>query len=510
MYCHVRPGAYSGVPTRSLETVCLNIGLYLARTRDEGTGVGGRVTIRDRIAAIRAHCADLCASTTVGSWNFFGADRRFLRESLQRRDSTVIRAYQAAAVDEFVDMATGIAQSGALWMPCGAGKTLTALLVVERLQTHALIFVNTTLSGAQWKSQIQLFFHVEESDVLLVDSPDSFTVNRLVSDRPAIVIMTYAFATTDAHSVDTSSALALMMALSYGILILDEAQTAVATDFRRAISVSACMRLAISATFARCDNKLDILPAYIGDKVVTVPLEHLLSLRMVARVELTDVEVIGEPQVNSPTRVAVATNIIETHQRSGDRVIVFFDEISLLETMHTMMTHVIGDSILTPLMGDTACTFRRSILARFREATSGIVLFMTTVGDTAVDLPDANVLLQFGCGSASHNQELQRIGRIQRIGKYPSASHIAYTLWNRQTGEMQRLHERRLRTAADGYACTAIVSAAGTVADPFVHLTLANRVSQPAPVISFRVPAQKSIVRSSMSRRLAIAIRKKV
>ena len=134
---------------------------------------------------------------------------------------------------------------------------------------------------------------------------------------------------------------------------------------------------------------------------------------------------------------------------------------------------------------------------------------MTTVGDTAVDLPDANILLQFACGSASHNQELQRIGRIQRMGNNPCARHLAYTLWHRGTGELDRLNERRLRTAADGYAVANLVASVGTPTDPSVHMSLAMHMIRPAPVVSIKIPAAKRAVVGSMQRRLTAAIRKK-
>ena len=508
MYVYAHPGMYAGVPARSLAAICDTIGLHMPAADGAGTGVGGRITIDDRIDSIRSHCAQMCHCSTHGSWSFASASPKFVCASMEQRDTTTVRAYQADAVDEFVDTHEGVALSGALWMPCGAGKTLTALLVVERLQTYTLVFVNTTMSGSQWRSQIHRFFHLDEAEILFVESPESLNIHRIVSSRPAIVIMTYAFATMATHASSTTSALALVMSLHYGLVILDEAQTAVATDFRRAMSVSTCTRVAISATFARCDSKLDILPAYIGTKTVSVPLHELVRTKMVAEVRLVDVEVEGDPIVHSPTRVSVAANIIENHQRAGDRVVVFFEEISIMHQMHTFLVSVIGDGVLKPLMGDTVCTQRRHILREFRGATRGIVLFMTTVGDTAVDLPDANIMLQFACGSASHNQELQRIGRIQRIGKDPSSQHIAYTLWHRETGELDRLTERRIRTSADGYASERTGCIAGTRTDPGVHIHLATMAMHPAPIVRLRIPTAKRPAQSSMHRRLAVAMKK--
>lgn len=509
MYVYAYPGMYTGVPARSLAAICDTIGLHMPCADEAGTGVGGRITIDDRIGSIRSHCAHMCQSATSGRWDFTVARNAFLCAAMDRRDTTIVRKYQADAADEFVDTYNGVAHSGALWMPCGAGKTLTALLITERLQTYTLVFVNTTMSGYQWRSQIHRFFRVDEAEILFVESPDCINIHLLVSSRPAIVIMTYSFATMATHSSSTTSALNLLMALHHGLVILDEAQTAVATDFRRAMSVSTCTRVAISATFARCDSKLDILPSYIGTLTVSVPLCELVRMKMVAEVRLVDVEVTGEAIVHSATRVSVATNIIQTHHRAGDRIVVFFEEISIMHQMHSLLVNVIGNGVLKPLMGDTLCTQRRDILSAFRRATCGVVLFMTTVGDTAVDLPDANVLVQIACGSASHNQELQRIGRVQRVGRDPSSQHTAYTLWHRGTGELERLTERRFRTAADGYISSNIGCCTGTLTDPGVHIHLATRAMRPAPIIAFKIPASKRHGQSSMHRRLAVAMKTK-
>lgn len=72
------------------------------------------------------------------------------------------------------------------------------------------------------------------------------------------------------------------------------------------------------------------------------------------------------------------------------------------------------------------------------------------MGDAAVDIPDANVLIQSSQHSKSKNQEIQRIGRIQR--KDDKEQHIAYTLVTLGTEEEANVRVRREHAFCEGYS----------------------------------------------------------
>lgn len=61
--------------------------------------------------------------------------------------------------------------------------------------------------------------------------------------------------------------------------------------------------------------------------------------------------------------------------------------------------------------GKTSNNKRTQLLDDFRQADSCKVLFLSQVGDVAIDLPDANVIIQVAAHFGSRRQEAQRFGR---------------------------------------------------------------------------------------------------
>lgn len=84
------------------------------------------------------------------------------------------------------------------------------------------------------------------------------------------------------------------------------------------------------------------------------------------------------------------------------------------------------------------------------------VLFLTRVGDVALDVPDANVIIQISSNYGSRLQEAQRLGRILRKGRqYHAASQFNaffYTLISTDTAEVYFSAKRRRYLVDQGYA----------------------------------------------------------
>lgn len=88
-------------------------------------------------------------------------------------------------------------------------------------------------------------------------------------------------------------------------------------------------------------------------------------------------------------------------------------------------------------------TERIHFLRLFKRDPSLNTLFISSVGDTSIDLPSANVIIQISSHFGSRRQEAQRLGRILRPKE---AAHIAkkdkeynaffYSLVSRDTHEM--------------------------------------------------------------------------
>lgn len=100
---------------------------------------------------------------------------------------------------------------------------------------------------------------------------------------------------------------------------------------------------------------------------------------------------------------------------------------------------------------------RDAYIAAFKTPNSGVnKLFLSRVGDVALDVPDANVLIQISSHYGSRLQEAQRMGRILRRGSSTNAisgnNAFFYTLISTDTLEIYFSNKRRRYLVDQGYA----------------------------------------------------------
>ncbi|HEX4590416.1 MAG TPA: helicase, partial [Gemmataceae bacterium] len=77
-------------------------------------------------------------------------------------------------------------------------------------------------------------------------------------------------------------------------------------------------------------------------------------------------------------------------------------------------------------------------------------LMLSKVGNFAIDLPDANVLIQVSGTFGSRQEEAQRLGRILRPKGSGEVAHF-YTLVSRDTRELDFAHHRQMFLTEQGY-----------------------------------------------------------
>ncbi len=87
---------------------------------------------------------------------------------------------------------------------------------------------------------------------------------------------------------------------------------------------------------------------------------------------------------------------------------------------------------------------------RFREGEVQ-QLILSKVGNFAIDLPDANVLIQVSGTFGSRQEEAQRLGRILRPKSGGELAHF-YSLVTRDTRELDFAHHRQLFLTEQGYS----------------------------------------------------------
>jgi DNA excision repair protein ERCC-3 len=93
------------------------------------------------------------------------------------------------------------------------------------------------------------------------------------------------------------------------------------------------------------------------------------------------------------------------------------------------------------------------LLQSFRTSPHVNVICISKVGDTSIDLPEANVIIQVSSHFGSRRQEAQRLGRILRPKANSSGGFNAffYTLISRDTAEMYYSNKRQQYLVDQGY-----------------------------------------------------------
>jgi len=102
------------------------------------------------------------------------------------------------------------------------------------------------------------------------------------------------------------------------------------------------------------------------------------------------------------------------------------------------------------ITGQTGTAEREDLYNRFRRGQVR-QLILSKVGNFAIDLPDANVLIQVSGTFGSRQEEAQRLGRILRPKSDGEAAHF-YSLVTRDTREMDFAHHRQLFLTEQGYS----------------------------------------------------------
>ena len=102
------------------------------------------------------------------------------------------------------------------------------------------------------------------------------------------------------------------------------------------------------------------------------------------------------------------------------------------------------------ITGQTANSEREDLYNKFRKGEVR-QLILSKVGNFAIDLPDANVLIQVSGTFGSRQEEAQRLGRILRPKSGGEVAHF-YTLVTRDTREQDFAHHRQLFLTEQGYS----------------------------------------------------------
>lgn len=376
------------------------------------------------------------------------------------------RPYQAEALAAWL----GAGGRGTVVLPTGAGKTLLALMAIERLKLRALIVVPTIELLHQWRAAVVERLGVPAARVGVIGDGRR--------ELAPITIITYASASMPTAPIG-----------GFGLLIADEAHHLPAPGHRSiADRCGAAYRLALTATPERADAGEAELYRLVGPVVYRRAPEELAADGHLARfrekriyVELAPEEALRYGALMSEWKWYLARNRAalghggdmfgELIRRSGSdpaargalrahhqaRMIALNAEAKLGEVArllgqhradkvlifseYTLLVDRLSRALALPsLTYRTAPDERRQTLARFRGGAYS-KLVAGRVLNEGVDVPDASVAIVVS-GSGAPREHIQRLGRIIRP---KTQEAVLYELVTRHTSEVGAARRRRAR-----------------------------------------------------------------
>jgi len=254
----------------------------------------------------------------------------------------------------------------------------------------------------------------------------------------------------------------------WGLMILDEVHMAPARYFRKVMTnIKAHCKLGLTATLVREDEKIKDLNFLIGPKLYEANWLDLTESGYLARVMCMEVrcpmtpeffsEYLHEPSANikqllytmNPNKCITCDYLVNYHESRGDRVLVFCD--------HLIVGRFLADLLNRDYVSGSMPLKERIVkYSQFRLSPAASTLILSKVGDVAIDLPEANVIIQMSGHFGSRRQEAQRLGRILRPkgDRRSSTSFDAhfYTLVSSDTEEPLYSAKRQQYLVDQGYA----------------------------------------------------------
>jgi DNA excision repair protein ERCC-3 len=361
-----------------------------------------------------------------------------------------LRDYQVEAVDAFHRDGGVHGGSGVIVLPCGAGKTIVGLGAMARVGRKTLVLTTNHTAVSQWRAEIVGKTGLTDADV------GEYT-GEAKEIRP-VTLATYQILTWRRSRTDPFVHLEIFRRNDWGLVIYDEVHLLPAPVFRVTAGIQATRRLGLTATLLREDGREDDVFSLIGPKRYDLPWRVLERRGFIAEAACTEVR-IALPRhererysvsdrrekfrvaAENPAKYPVLDRLLERHR--GDLVLVIGQYLDQVEDV----ARRISAPIIT---GKTPPAERRTLYGAFREGRIR-VLVVSKVGNFAVDLPDASVLVQMSGTFGSRQEEAQRLGRVLRP-KGDGRGARFYTLVSRETSEQDFAQHRQLFLTEQGYA----------------------------------------------------------
>lgn len=391
------------------------------------------------------------------------------------KKATAIRPYQERALSKMFN--GGRAKSGVIVLPCGAGKTLVGITATCTIRKSTIIFCNSTYLVHQWRAQF--FSWITTNTNTDIDNYIYlFTAKNKPSispDKPIILITTYSIFTSG-KAEQTQILIDQLTSREWGLMIMDEVQEMVAEQTREVVKrIKAHAKLGLTATLVREDDNILDLNYLIGPRLYEANWIDLANQGYIARVKCYEVwckmtgpfykHYLLAPNKGrlysalNPNKFNAVERLIKYHEKLGHKILVFADILYALHQYYEYLKQSDSEGpkhlrrVRPILEGCVSEEERSDVFYKFKTSDTVSCIFISKIGDKAIDLPDANVLIQICSNYGARMQEAQRLGRILRkkAGRTGEYNAFFYTIISEDTREMYFSMKRQRFLIDQGY-----------------------------------------------------------
>ncbi|AFZ68244.1 DNA repair helicase XPB [Deinococcus peraridilitoris] len=361
-----------------------------------------------------------------------------------------VRDYQEEAARAFYQSGSRQGGSGVVVLPPGAGKTVVGMVAMSLVGQRTLVLTTNRTSVNQWRREL-----LDKTSL----SPDDVAEYGPGKHRLApVTLATYQMLTARSKNSAEYPHMELFRAQDWGLIVYDEVHLLPAPIFRLTAEVQARRRLGLTATLIREDGREGDVFSLIGPKRYDLPWKDLEGRGWIATAECCEVRVrlpeherlayaLAEERekfrlaAENPRKRDLTRAILALH--AGQPTLVIGQYLGQLE--------LIAQDLEAPLItGQTPQRERERMFDAFREGRLS-TLVLSKVGNFALDLPEAQVMVQVSGTFGSRQEEAQRLGRLLRPKRHGESAQF-YSLVTRETREEDFAHHRQLFLAEQGYA----------------------------------------------------------
>lgn len=360
-----------------------------------------------------------------------------------------LRAYQKEAAEIFYAGGDVRGGSGVIVLPCGAGKTIVGLAVMALLRCQTLVLTTSISAVKQWRREL-----LDKTN--LTDEQIGEYTGESKQLAP-VTLATYNILTYRPEKSEEFPHFRIFDQQDWGLIIYDEVHLLPAPVFRITAQIQARRRLGLTATLVREDGREADVFSLIGPKKYDVPWRELEAHGWIAEAQCCEIRLrlpedlrmqyaLAEPRhkyrlaSENPAKLEVIARLLERH--AHDQVLIIGQYLNQLRQIHQRFE-------IPLITGSTPTEERERLYDDFRHRRIHR-LVLSKVGNFAIDLPDANVLIQVSGTFGSRQEEAQRLGRILRPKSDGTAARF-YTLVTRDTREMEFAQHRQLFLTEQGY-----------------------------------------------------------